>query len=224
MLQLVAAHQVIPSASGQSVMRQGRSPHQRCTCFIVLRVFDGDFAGVNNRAKQSFRQMVGQRDIAILTEIPFQCVHHDIGDAAGSLIFTDGIGQLGVHQRKQRTVMIAAKPAFEPAVLIGDDAGIAHLTSRRRNGQYCADRQRFFQHTFAGRELPRVAVVGSTCRSRFGGIQHRTAADCQNHLDSFVNAQLCSLTGKGNLRVGFYAAQFDKFNVVFLQGSNDLII
>ena len=224
MLQLMAAHQVIPSASGQTVVRQGRSPHQGCTCFVIFRIIDGNFSGINNRLQQSFCQMIGQCNIAVLAEIPFQRMHHDISDTAGSLIFADSIGQLRIHQCKQRTVQIAAKTTLEPAIFIGDYTRIAHLTASCGNSQNCADRQRFFQHTFAGREFPRVTVICSACCCRFGRIQYRAAANSQNHFDSFVNAQLCSLSGKGNLRVRLNAAQLDELDSVFVQGSDNPVI
>ena len=98
-------------------------------------------------------------------------VHHDIDDAAPCLEWIHCIGKLGIENGKEGAVIGGIKASLEAPLLVGDDAGRAHLTSGGGQGQNGAHRERTLGLLLFFKEFPRLHPrIGNAVRDTFCGV------------------------------------------------------
>ena len=106
---------------------------------------------------------------------------------------------------------------FHVAVLVGDDAGVAHLAACSRNGEHGGQRQHRLRSGLAQIEVPHVAVVGNTVADGFHGVDDAASTYGKQEVDTFAAAEVDALVHFRQAGIGHYAAQRDEGDALFLE-------
>ena len=144
-------------------------------------------------------------------------MYHDISAAAGCLVGRQGIGKLRVHNSEFAVAVIGRKTALEHAVLVGDNAAVAHFAACCRNSQHCAERSAGGNLFFLSIIIPHISGVGKTVTNALGAVDNTAAADCENKINVFLTAQFYALFNHGKLRIRHNASQQYVFQACVLQ-------
>ena len=131
MAQLVAGKIFGSSQARQPIVGQTAAPHQFTHGVIVHLIFICLPSIADHRAHQPLRDLIGHLVSLHRSEIPFQCMHQDVCDPAGQLIFGNGVGQFRIHQREPGTDQICVDARLLPCLLVGEHRGITGLASGR---------------------------------------------------------------------------------------------
>ena len=134
-------------------------------------------------------------------------MHQNIGAATGGLVIGQGHGQLRVHDGEPGPGVVGIAPPLEPAVLVGDNRGIAHLAAGGGNGDDDAYRGAGGGGALEVIEIPGVAAVGKAIADGLGRVDDAAAAHGQEEVDALLPAKLQALPYQADAGVGHHAAQ-----------------
>ena len=134
-------------------------------------------------------------------------MHHNVRRAAGRLVGGQGVGQLGVHHRELAPAQVAVVPPLDAALLLGDNAGIAHLAACRGDGQHRAQGGAGLGGVLPVVQVPHVKVVGQAVANGLGGVDHAAAAHRQQEVHALLLAQFNALVHQREPGIGLHPAQ-----------------
>ena len=129
----------------------------------------------------------------------------------------------GVHDGEFGAGDVVGIAHLDVAVLVGDNARLAHLAAGGRDGQHARDGQAGRGFRLAGVEVPHFPVVRHAVGDRFRGIDDAAAADSQQEIDAFLAAEGDALVHLGQARVRHDAAQQEHLQAAFFQQPDDLV-
>ena len=116
-------------------------------------------------------------------------MHEDIGTSRHRLVWRDRNRQLGIQNGKATVAKGGRKPALQPSILVGDNAGIAHFTSGSGHGGDAADRQGGANRLLFRIILPDIAFIGTAIGNGLGRIDHAASANGQKKIYIFLLCQ-----------------------------------
>ena len=157
-LQLVGSPVVGNAAARQSPVGHAAAPHNLGAVAIVLRILQHGEDGGLHAAQHGLGQVGGQVHIVVLREIALHGVHHHVGHAGSRLIGRQGEGAVRIHDGKLRARHVVRVAQLHVAVLVGDDAGFAHLAAGSGNGQHRCHGQHRLRFGLAQVEVPNITV------------------------------------------------------------------
>ena len=209
--ELVRGPVALQATTGQVVVGKTAAPHDLGAVAVVFRGLQDCENALLHRAQQGFGDRVGEGHIVIVREIALHRVHHDVRDTGSRLVRRQGKGTAGVHDGEFGTAEVVGVTDLVVAVLVGDDARIAHLAAGGRDGQHAGDRQAGFRFRLAGIDVPHFAVERHAIGDCLQGIDDAAAADGQQEIDALAAAQFDALVDLGQARIGHDTAQLDHF-------------
>jgi hypothetical protein len=162
-------------------------------------------------------KLIGTR----LVEEPLKAVHHDVGDAASGLIRAHGESEFGVLDGERRTDKVAVETALEVLALVADNAGVAALAARGRDGEDDAQRQGLRGLGLVQVEVEGVAVVIETDADRFGDVDDAAPADGQHAVDRELTRHFDARKAEAFVGVGGDAAEIVVSDAGFVEDLND---
>ena len=135
-------------------------------------------------------------------------MHQNVRHAAGDLPPGKRRGKRGVHDGKDRAVIIRIEPALLQNGLVGEDGGVARLAAGGRDGENDADGRALFNLLLSEPEVPDVDIriclaVGDCLRS----IDDAAAADGKNQLCVHGDCLFDALARQPQVRVRLHAAE-----------------
>ena len=213
------------STSGQTLVREASCPHDLCAGGVVVRFPHKNTCVVDDSLHQRFTDAVCDLHSLDIDEITLHGVHEDIHTAALRLILRKAVGKLRVHQGKFRTAEIAfGSTSFQPAILIGDDRGIAHLTSGSCNGRDDADRKTGSRNFCLEIKIPDICPwICNAVPDRLGRVNNTSTADSENEIYVFFLTELDTFTYFGKTRVRDNAAQGNEINAGISKTSGNFV-
>ena len=157
-------------------MRTAGGPHHIGAGGVVFRVAAQRVRALHDRAHKPLCQRVREQKVLFRGEVALHRMHHDIDGAVRRLIGRQRVGQLGVQHRETLAREVVLTSAFEAAILVRDDAGVAHLASGGGDRQHAAHRQAGLGRGFAGVEIPDIPLVGYAVTDRLRRVDDAAAA------------------------------------------------
>ena len=211
----------------QRVERPGRRPHQVAACLVVLRVFVGNAAGVQDGAHQALADVIA-RVIILTGEILLADVIEDIVDACYHLAMWQCHRVPRVQDGKARDDLLVCKDVtyFLLCLLIGDDTTCIHLRARPGHRQHAADRQRLAGRLLKAHEifLPRIFLAVDRNGHRLGIVADRTAADGQEQIRLMLARDLDALIELCERRIRHDARDLCHILALRLEDLDDIIV
>ena len=192
-LHLADAHEVVVGETAR--------PHQLGAGVVVVRVGKRFFHVRHHGLEQTLAHAVKKLRVVGVGEIALHGVHHDVHAAARA-------GERGVHNGKARAGAFVVDTLFEPAVLVGDNAGVARLAAGGGDRQHRADGGARLCRGFAHEKIPDVKFrVGERIADRLGGVDHAAAADGEQEICARALAKLNALAHLAEPGVRLHAAE-----------------
>ena len=195
------------SAARQTVVGETAGPHDLSPGVIILRFLHQDLRVPDHRPHQPFRDFIRQLHVGDLCKIPLLRVHKDVRAAAGRLVCRERHREFRVADREFRPGQIAVVGALAPGLLVGDNAGVAHLAAGCRDGQDHAHRHAGIRSLRVLVELPDIAVQQHPVADSLAGVRDAAAAHCQKEVDALLFAKFDSFTDLGKMGIRDHAAQ-----------------
>ena len=208
---------MVAAAVGQAVMRQAAGPHDLGACVVIIRVLHYNQRIADHGLHQSLSNAVRNFHASTVVKVAFHGMHEDVHAAAGCLIGWKRHGQLRVHNRKYGSAIVAAVTALYPAILIGDNGGLAHLASRCGNGQNCSDGKAALGLTLKVIKIPHIAAIEHAVSNGFRRIDHTAAAHGEDKIDALTAGKFNALINQRKTRIGYHSAQFNVCNAGSVQ-------
>ena len=135
-------------------------------------------------------------------------MHQNVRHAAGDLPPGKRRGERGVHDGKDRAVIIRIEPALLQNGLVGEDGGVARLAAGGRDGENDADGRALFNLLFSEPEVPDVDIrIRSSVGDCLRGVNDAAAADGKNQLRVHGDCLFDALARQPQVRVRLHAAE-----------------
>ena len=112
--------------------------------------------------------------------------HHILGDSDDQLYASAHVRHIF---RATGEVVITSYSIHYTKLYDRNNGARRAFASRRRDGEYCADRESLVNR-LALKKVPKVTVVNGTCRDRLGGIDDAATAYGEDEIDVFPTAKL----------------------------------
>ena len=222
-LQLVGGPVVADAASGQSPVSHASAPHDLRPLAIVLGIFQHGKHGGLHPAQHGLGQVGGQVHVVVLGEIAFHGVHHHVGDAGRRLIGRQGERAARVHNGKLGPRHVVAIAQLHVAVLVGDDAGLAHLAAGGGDGEHGGHGEHLFRLGLAKVEVPHVAVVAHAVGYALRRVDDAAPAHGEDEVHTLPAAQVDALLGFRQPRIGHHAAQGEHLQAALAKQAADFV-
>ena len=135
-----------------------------------------------------------------------------------------GVGELRVHDGKERTGALVVVGALEHLLAHGvdvDDRGVGGLGASAGQGGDGADLGDLGGAHLAEEEVLEVKVVGEAVGDGLGGVDGRAAADGEDEVHALLLAELDALLDQGEARVGHDAVHLDVLDALGCQALLD---
>ena len=150
-------------------------------------------------------------------------MYHDVGAAAGCLVGRQRIGKFRVHNSEFTVAVVGRKATLEHAVLVGDNAAVAHFAACCRDSQHSAERSAGGNLFFLSIIIPNISGVSQAVANALGAVDNTAAADCENKINVLLTAKLYALLNHGKLRIRHNASQQYVFQPCVLQAGADAV-
>ena len=145
-------------------------------------------------------------------------MHHNVHAAAGGLIRGQRAGERGVHNGKARAGAFVVDALFEPAVLVGDDAGVARLAARGGDRQHRADGSARLRRGLAHEEIPDIKFgIGERVADGLRRVDHAAAADGEQKVRAGLLCKSNALAHAAEPGIRLHAAERLVADARFLQ-------
>ena len=169
-LHLADAHKIVVGKAAR--------PHEIGARVVVVWLGERLFGVRHYGFEKSLAHAVEKLGVFGVGEIALHRVHHNVHAAAGGLIRGQRAGERGVHNGKARAGAFVVDTLFEPAVLVGDDAGVARLAARGGDRQHRADGGACLRRGLAHEEIPDIKFgIGERVADGLRRVDHTAAAD-----------------------------------------------
>ena len=205
--QLMYREVLASSALGQIIMRQSPCPHDLRICVVIVTVLFYDPGVLNDRTKETFRDLICQFTLDPGDEIAFHSMHHDIRDACKEIIIRDSRKKFGIHNGEPAAVQIRTESLLFTVLLIRQDRVRGHFRTGCRDSQYAGDRKRFCDLDLLIPDIPERCVrMGSSVGNSLGGIDNAAAADAQDIIGTEFHGLTDTFLGMCQRRIGLDTA------------------
>ena len=197
---------VAPDAREPLVAEHPR-PHDVRTRLVVLGVRKHARCLGAHGPHEREVQVVSHGDRAHVVEEALKQVAEHVGDARGRLVRGQREGELGVHERELRALMLVAVPRLHAERVVADHGVLRRLAARRGDGEDHGDGEHVLVGALRGEELPHVLVDAGAVRNRLRRVDDRPAADREHPVDAFLLAQGHALPHELDLGIRAHAAE-----------------
>ena len=159
-------------------MGETARPHKLGARVVVVRIGKSLFRIRHYGFEQPLAHTVQKLRVFGIGKIAFHRVHHDVHTAARRLIGGQRAGESRIHNGEARAGAFVIDALFEPAVLVGDNAGIARFAARGGDRQHCADGGARLRRGLAHEEIPDIKFgIGERVANGLRRVDHAAAAD-----------------------------------------------
>ncbi len=190
-----------------TVVSQRARPHDVRSRIVILRFSHHDPCGCHDRAQKPRCDVIGNRHRGSPAEVALHDMRHHIGDTGSGLIRRQREGKLGVHERCDGPDDVRSNAAFQPKLIVADNAGVRRLGAGGRNGEHAGNGQGMGNGRLLAREIPRIALVIVGNANSLGAIDDAAAANRQNNVDALLTSNGNAFANAGNLWVRTHATQ-----------------
>ena len=146
-------------------------------------------------------------------------MHHHIGNAARSLVGGKGIGQLGVHHRKDRAKQLrSAQAQFMQTIQFRNHCVSRAFTSCCRDGEYHTYLQGLCNFGFSDVEIPKITIIGNSGGNGFCRVYNGASPYGKHKVHSLATCQFDALIHFRISGIGLHASQLYVFHTGGFQG------
>ena len=189
-------------------MGKAARPHQLGARVVVVRVGERLFDVDHHGLEQALAHAVKKLRVFGVGEIALKGVHHDVHAAACRLVRRQRTGERGVHNGEARAGALVVDALFEPAILVGDDAGVACLAARGGDCQHRADGGARPGRCLAHEEIPDIKLgIGERVADSLCRVDHAAAADGEQKVRAGLLCERDAVAHAAEPRVRLHAAE-----------------
>ena len=203
------AHQ---ASAGEAAVRERAGPHEVGAGLVARGVGQGGRHGGAHGAHEALGHGVDQLRALLAREVALHRVHHDVRARRSRLEGGQRVGELGVHDGKERAGALVVVRALEDLLahrVDVDDGGVGGLRAgagERGDGAELGD---LVGGHLVEEEVLQVEVVSEAVGDRLGGVDGRAATDGEDEVHALATAELHALLHERQARVGHDAVELD---------------
>ena len=200
MLEMMAVPVLLAADTHDVIVADHAAPHNVGARVEIVRIAHNGAPLVDHGENHALEQPVRSLNSGSVGEVALQRVRDDVGHAAGGLESGQALGKSRVHDGELRADAVGLGCGLVQSLFVGDDGVRGAFASGRGESENNADGQCGLR-SFAGEEIPEVAVIRHAHRNGLCSVYDAAAADGDEKIDLLAAGKLDAFVDKAALGV-----------------------